>query len=65
MKFFTITAALAAVAAARPGEDTLNGWVDHHNDHPSRVCPEGLYSNPQCCNSYLLGILGLDCHARK
>ncbi|KAK0763842.1 hypothetical protein N5P37_003229 [Trichoderma harzianum] len=69
MKFFAIAALLAAVAVASPLEDALNvgsewwGDHDHHNDdHASLICPKGLYSNPQCCGSYLLGIIGLDCH---
>ncbi|KAL7928889.1 hypothetical protein V8C35DRAFT_284880 [Trichoderma chlorosporum] len=27
-------------------------------------CPSGLYSNPQCCSTDVLGILGLDCSTR-
>ncbi|RFU79287.1 hydrophobin [Trichoderma arundinaceum] len=25
------------------------------------VCPAGLFSNPQCCSTVVLGIVGLDC----
>ncbi|KAL7804255.1 hydrophobin [Trichoderma afarasin] len=67
MKFFAIAALLAAVADAHPAEDAPNGdkvwWDKHHNDDKSPICPQGLYSNTQCCGSYLLGIIGLDCHA--
>ncbi|KAF3068551.1 Hydrophobin-1 [Trichoderma lentiforme] len=70
MKFFTIATLLAAVAVASPLEDALNvgseWWGDHdhndHDDHIAHICPQGLYSNPQCCGSWLLGIIGLDCH---
>ncbi|KAK4077459.1 fungal hydrophobin [Trichoderma aggressivum f. europaeum] len=66
MKSFTIVTFFAAFAVAVPLEDALNGgsgwWGDHHNDHPSHICPQGLYNSPQCCNSHLLGIFGLDCH---
>nr|AWT58105.1 hydrophobin [Trichoderma harzianum]QFR52897.1 hydrophobin [Trichoderma harzianum] len=33
------------------------------NDAP--VCPTGLYSNPQCCSTLVLGIVGLDCSTRN
>ena len=29
-----------------------------------RPCPAGLYSNPQCCDTDLLGILDLNCRTR-
>ncbi|KAF1834406.1 hypothetical protein BDW02DRAFT_471361, partial [Decorospora gaudefroyi] len=25
------------------------------------LCPDGLYSNPQCCATDVLGVVGLDC----
>ncbi|KAL6830233.1 hydrophobin [Trichoderma camerunense] len=64
MKFLVIAALLAAVADAHPAEDAgdKEWWGNHHNDDKSPICPQGLYSNPQCCGSYLLGIIGLDCH---
>ncbi|KAL7938394.1 fungal hydrophobin domain-containing protein, partial [Trichoderma chlorosporum] len=27
-----------------------------------RLCPSGLFSSPQCCNTFLLGIIGLGCN---
>ncbi|KAK1254731.1 hypothetical protein MKX08_008726 [Trichoderma sp. CBMAI-0020] len=29
------------------------------------VCPTGLYSNPFCCSTQVLGIIGLDCDTPK
>ncbi|KAL7919383.1 hydrophobin [Trichoderma austrokoningii] len=26
------------------------------------LCPTGLYSNPQCCGTNVLGVAALDCH---
>lgn len=28
------------------------------------VCPTGLYSNPQCCATDVLGVAGLNCAVR-
>ncbi|TFB03628.1 Hydrophobin-1 [Trichoderma ghanense] len=52
MKFFAIAALFAAAALAQPLEDRSGG---------SGACPTGLFSNPQCCATQLLGIIGLDC----
>ncbi|KAH6607227.1 HFB1 protein [Trichoderma cornu-damae] len=52
MKFFAVAALFATAAVAHPLEDR-NSW-------PS-VCPDGLFSNPQCCSAQVLGIVGLDC----
>ncbi|KAK3182504.1 beta ketoadipyl CoA thiolase, th1 [Lecanicillium sp. MT-2017a] len=30
-------------------------------DDDYMACPSGLYSNPQCCDTDVLGVLGLDC----
>ncbi|KAL6882389.1 hydrophobin [Trichoderma longibrachiatum] len=51
MKFFAIAALFAAAAVAQPLEDRSGGTA----------CPPGLFSNPQCCATQLLGIIGLDC----
>ena len=32
---------------------------------PANVCPSGLYSNPQCCATDVLGAVGLNCAVRK
>lgn len=32
---------------------------------PVDVCPDGLYSNPQCCATDVLGAVGLNCAVRK
>ncbi|EHK42978.1 uncharacterized protein TrAtP1_001867 [Trichoderma atroviride] len=29
------------------------------------VCPNGLYSNPQCCGANVLGVAALDCHTPR
>ncbi|KAM0459982.1 hypothetical protein ACHAO4_002109 [Trichoderma viride] len=29
------------------------------------VCPTGLYSNPLCCSTQVLGLIGLDCDTPK
>ncbi|KAH0497304.1 hypothetical protein TgHK011_004619 [Trichoderma gracile] len=51
MKFFAIAALFAAAAVAQPIEDRSN----------AAVCPGGLFSNPQCCATQVLGLIGLDC----
>ncbi|UKZ74236.1 hypothetical protein TrVFT333_001898 [Trichoderma virens FT-333] len=66
MKFFTIATLLAAVAVAHPLEDAgleLRAGGDNNNTPTDRphLCPQGLYSNAQCCDVFLLGIIGLDC----
>ncbi|KAL6871375.1 hydrophobin [Trichoderma novae-zelandiae] len=52
MKFFAIAALFAAAAVAQPLEDRTSS---------GSVCPPGLFSNPQCCATQVLGIIGLDC----
>jgi hypothetical protein len=32
---------------------------------PAALCPAGLYSNPQCCATDVLGAVGLNCAVRK
>lgn len=56
MKFFTAAALFAAVAIAGPVEVRTGG---------GSICPDGLFSNPQCCDTQLLGIIGLGCEVRK
>ncbi|GFP53041.1 hypothetical protein ACSS6W_000479 [Trichoderma asperelloides] len=51
MKFFTAAALFAAVAIAGPVEVRTGG----------NICPVGLFSNPQCCDTQVLGIIGLGC----
>lgn len=55
MKFFTAAALFAAVAIAGPVEVRTGG----------NICPVGLFSNPQCCDTQVLGIIGLGCEVRK
>ncbi|KAL7926743.1 hydrophobin [Trichoderma austrokoningii] len=52
MKFFTAVALFAATAIAGPVEVRTG----------SSACPDGLYGNPLCCSSLLLGLIGLDCN---
>ncbi|RFU79167.1 hydrophobin [Trichoderma arundinaceum] len=52
MKFLTVAALLATVAIAQPLEARSGG---------SAICPPGLYGNPLCCSSHILGLIGLDC----
>ncbi|KID90820.1 Hydrophobin 2 [Metarhizium guizhouense ARSEF 977] len=51
MKFLAVAALLAGAVIAAPTSNTGGGLL----------CPPGLYSNPQCCASLLLGVVGLDC----
>ncbi|CEJ81518.1 hypothetical protein VHEMI01639 [[Torrubiella] hemipterigena] len=51
MKFF-VAASLLAVAFAAPAE------LDTRTDRP--VCPNGLFSNPLCCATDVLGVACLD-----
>ncbi|KID80707.1 Hydrophobin 2, partial [Metarhizium brunneum ARSEF 3297] len=55
MKFLAVAALLAGAAIAAPTFNTGGG----------SVCPSGLYSNPQCCSTVVLGIVGLDCQSRE
>ncbi|EDU39489.1 hydrophobin-like protein [Pyrenophora tritici-repentis] len=48
MRYIVLT--LAAGAAAAPFAMT-----------ETSLCPAGLYSNPQCCATDVLGAIGLDC----
>lgn len=56
MKFF-IVASLFAAAFAAPAE------LDARTDRP--VCNPGLYSNPLCCATDILGAACLDSTVRK
>ncbi|KAM0524779.1 hypothetical protein ACHAPE_000882 [Trichoderma viride] len=29
------------------------------------ICPNGLYSNPQCCGANVLDVAALDCHTPR
>ncbi|KIE00975.1 Hydrophobin 2, partial [Metarhizium majus ARSEF 297] len=51
MKFLAVAALLAGAAIAAPTSNTGGG----------SACPSGGYSNPQCCATFLLGLIGLDC----
>ncbi|KAM3484484.1 hypothetical protein MY8738_002173 [Beauveria namnaoensis] len=50
---FVVFASLIASALAVPTELAPRTG--------SFSCPAGLYSNPQCCATLVLGIIGLDC----
>ena len=52
---FIVLAALFASAMAVPAE--LNARTS--------VCEGGLYTNPQCCSTDVLGVADLDCKVRK
>ena len=56
MKFFAI-AALFAGAFAMPAN------VEQRTDRD--VCPDGLFSNPLCCATDVLGAACLDAEVRK
>ncbi|KAL6857349.1 fungal hydrophobin domain-containing protein [Trichoderma novae-zelandiae] len=44
------------------GDDTVGGGDDGDGeDAGADLCPSGLYSNPQCCATSVLGLLDLDC----
>ncbi|KAK6540678.1 beta ketoadipyl CoA thiolase, th1 [Orbilia ellipsospora] len=44
-----------------PGGNNPGGNNPGGNDSESPVCPKGLYSNPQCCSTDVLGLANLDC----
>lgn len=50
--FITAILACAAAVVALPTENT---------GAPQPLCPPGLYSNPECCATDVLGIADLDC----
>ncbi|KAK1252467.1 hypothetical protein MKX08_003654 [Trichoderma sp. CBMAI-0020] len=52
MKFFAAIALFATAAIAGPVEVRTGG---------GNICPDGLFSNPQCCATQVLGLIGLDC----
>lgn len=56
MKFFAAAALFATAAIAGPVEVRTG---------TTPICPSGLYSNPQCCDTLVLGIVGLGCEVRK
>ncbi|KAK6336352.1 hypothetical protein TWF696_001913 [Orbilia brochopaga] len=58
MKFstFTTAAALFMISAAVP---LAQNGPDDGESEP--VCSKGLYSNPQCCTTDVLGVANLDC----
>ncbi|EFZ04108.1 hydrophobin 2 [Metarhizium robertsii] len=51
MKLLAVAALLAGAAIAAPTSNTGGG----------SVCPSGLYSNPQCCSTVIIGVIALDC----
>lgn len=55
MKFSVAAALFAAAAIAGPVEVRTG----------ASICPTGLFSNAQCCAANVLGIVGLNCNARK
>ncbi|KAI0903756.1 hydrophobin-like protein [Ustulina deusta] len=54
---FTLIALAGVFATAISANPTYN------NDPPYVACPSGLYSNPQCCATDVLGVADLDCHS--
>ncbi|OWT43591.1 fungal hydrophobin domain-containing protein [Pochonia chlamydosporia 170] len=44
-----------------PGGNNPGGNNPGGNPPASKVCPKGLYSNPQCCSTNVLGVAALDC----
>lgn len=56
MKFFAAAALFATAAIAGPVEVRTG---------TASICPSGLYSNPQCCATVVLGIVGLNCETRE
>lgn len=56
---FTLIALAGVFATAISANPTYN------NDPPYVACPSGLYSNPQCCATDVLGVADLDCHSRE
>lgn len=74
MLYFTTILALAAAVMASPTgtpppSDTPTcpgtGGGGSGTPTPIDVCPDGLYSNPQCCATDVLGAVGLNCAVRK
>jgi hypothetical protein len=61
MQFFTIASVLASVAVAL----ALPGGGGNGGNGGGSLCPNGLYSNPQCCATNVLGVAALDCSTRK
>lgn len=78
MQFSVLIAALFASAVAASPLDlpvppekrggtptsTMPGYPNPTGT-PYDGCPDGLFSNPQCCATDILGVADLDCHSRK
>jgi len=60
MKTFTAAVLFLATAFAAPAE--LSSVVARQG---ASLCPNGLFSVPQCCQGILPGLLGLGCEPRK
>ncbi|KAM0513886.1 hypothetical protein ACHAPE_007488 [Trichoderma viride] len=54
MKFFAAAALFATAAIAGPVEVRTG---------TGNICSVGLYSNPQCCATLVLGVVGLNCES--
>ncbi|KAJ6585770.1 fungal hydrophobin-domain-containing protein [Mycena capillaripes] len=53
MQLFAVVALLfSAFALAAPPSDLASR---------GNICPDGLFSNPECCSTLVLGTVGLDC----
>ena len=60
MKFLATVALLAIGVAASPVDiEERSGGGSY------QPCPAGLFSVPQCCATDVLGVIGLNCDARK
>lgn len=57
MKFFAVAALFTSVLAAPALEDRTNGSY--------QPCPSGLFSQPRCCATDVLGLACLDGDVRK
>lgn len=60
-----IVAFLAVVGATANPVEKRGGGGGHHGGQyggGNNICPDGLYSSPQCCSADVAGIAGLDCN---
>ncbi|OAA69879.1 fungal hydrophobin [Cordyceps fumosorosea ARSEF 2679] len=53
MQFITAISLFAVVVMAAPNAPRWNHF---------EACPSGLYANPQCCATDVLGVADLDCY---
>lgn len=61
MQFTVLIATLFAAAAVASPVEVVDLEARTKTPPAYDACPDGLYSNPQCCATDVLGVADLDC----